>query len=132
MPIVAFVLVPTGPLVIKGVRQIVGRLVSVSIAVASAGDPLYAYRNAWRGFMPFVVVPVNRQFDPGYWVQAADADEARLLVSLNVPGMEDAVSLMFASCERDDRYAPAFGAITGGTGRTYTITRRRPKEADRI
>jgi hypothetical protein len=66
----------------------------------------------------------------GFWVQAADANEARLLVSLNVPGMSGAVNLAFASCERNDRYSPGFGAITGGDGRTYTVTRRRPRGAD--
>jgi hypothetical protein len=81
--------------------------------------------------MHFVVVPVNRRSDMGYWVQAADADEARLLVSLNVPGMENAIDQVFANCERDDRYSPGFGAITGGAGKTYTITRRRPKNTER-
>lgn len=82
--------------------------------------------------MHFLVVPLNRRSDMGFWVQANDADEARLLVSLNVPGMENAVSQMFASCEQDDRYSPGYGAITSGTGQTYTITRRRHKNADRI
>jgi hypothetical protein len=81
--------------------------------------------------MLFVVVPVNRRSGMGFWVQAADPDEARLLVSLNVPGMESAVNQISASCERDDRYSPGFGAITGGDGQTYTITRRRPRSADR-
>jgi hypothetical protein len=77
--------------------------------------------------MHFLVVPVNRRPGMGFWVQADDADEARLLVSLNVPGMENAVSLMFASCEQDDSYSPGYGTITGGAGQSYTITRRRPK-----
>jgi hypothetical protein len=81
--------------------------------------------------MLFVVVPVNRRSDMGFWVQADNADEARLLVSLNVPGMENAVNQLFASCERDDRYSPGYGTITGGTGRTYTIIRRRPNSSDR-
>jgi hypothetical protein len=81
--------------------------------------------------MLFVVVPVNRQSGMGFWVQAADTDEARLLVSLNVPGMEGAANQLFASCERSDRHSPGFGAITGGDGKTFTITRRRPRSADR-
>ena len=80
--------------------------------------------------MLFMVVPVNRRSDMGYWVQADSENQARLLVSLNVPGMEHAVSSIFADCEPDERFSPGYGAITGGSGQTFTITRRRAKTAD--
>jgi hypothetical protein len=80
--------------------------------------------------MHFLVVPANRPSGVGFWVQADDADEARLLVSLNVPGMENSLSLMFASCEQDDSFSPGYGTITGGAGQSYTI-RRRPKKPHR-
>lgn len=77
--------------------------------------------------MNFIVVPINRGSDMGFWVQAHNAIEARLLVSLNIPGMAESISDAFASCEEDHRYSPEYGAITCGSGRTYTITRRRTR-----
>lgn len=76
--------------------------------------------------MHFLVAPVRGRSGAGFWVQATNADEARLLVSLNVPGMESAGDRLFATCEPDDAYLPLYGAIIGGAGQTYTITRRRP------
>ena len=87
----------------------------------------YMLRRGMEAGLLFIVAPINKLSDMGFWVQAADADEARLLVSLNVPGMESAENQLFARCEPDERYSPGHGAITGGNGRTYTITRRRPK-----
>lgn len=66
--------------------------------------------------MLFIVVPVNGKSDMGFWVQADNANEARLLVSLNVPGRENAVSPIFASCDQDERFSPEYGAIIGGSG----------------
>jgi len=73
----------------------------------------------------FVVVPINRQPDMGFWLQADSPEEARRLVSLNVPDMESAVDASFAYCATDQTHSPEYGAILEGARRTYTITRRR-------
>ncbi len=79
--------------------------------------------------MYFVVAPVGGRQSAAFWVKADNADEARLLVSLNVPGMESARDSSFASCEPDETNLPLYGSIIGGSGHTYTITRRRPRSA---
>ena len=74
--------------------------------------------------MHFIVVPIGRHPDMGFWLQAATPEEARRLVSLNVPHMEDAIHTSFATCAEDHIHSPGYGVIVGGSGRTYTITRR--------
>jgi hypothetical protein len=78
----------------------------------------------------FVVIPngVNAKF--GFWVQAEHADEARTLVALNVPGLRRVADPCLAQCLPDETHSPEYGAIVEGGGRTYTITRRRPKAAE--
>jgi hypothetical protein len=73
----------------------------------------------------FVVVPIGRQPKFGYWLQAENAEEARKLVSLNVPEMETVTNLGLAECGPDQTHSPGYGVIFAGSGRTYTITRRR-------
>lgn len=74
--------------------------------------------------MNFVVIPIgcNRKF--GFWLQAANPQEARRLVSLNVPGMGSVTDSDLAQCTPDDTHLPMFGLIFEGSGRSYTITRR--------
>ena len=72
----------------------------------------------------FAIVPINRQPDMGFWVKADTPEEARRLISLNVPGMEQATSTAFARCDEDQTYVPAYGVIVEGTGRTFTVKRR--------
>ena len=74
--------------------------------------------------MNFVVVPTGAQPSVGFWLQAGSAQEARLLVALNVPSMGSAGNPDLAECRPDQTYCPGYGAIIQGTGRTYTITRR--------
>ena len=77
-----------------------------------------------EAYVHFVVTPINRYPNEGFWVDAADPEEARRLVSLNVAGMEQAVSHAFAFCEPDQTYTPPFGVIFEGSGRTYTVEKR--------
>jgi len=74
--------------------------------------------------MRFIVVPINARPEMGFWLQADSTEEARRLVSLNVPLMGRAVESNFATCEEDQVHLPGYGVIVGGSGRTYTITRR--------
>jgi hypothetical protein len=77
----------------------------------------------------FVVIPTGRNLKFGFWLQAADSEEARQLVALNVPGMAGVTNTDLAQCTRDDTYSPMHGLIIEGSGRGYTITRRsRPTE----
>ena len=83
---------------------------------------------SFRGYgadVNFVVIPIGRNPKFGFWLQAADSGEARKLVSLNVPGMAGVTDLKLAHCTRDDSYSPMHGVILEGSGRSYTITRRR-------
>jgi hypothetical protein len=75
----------------------------------------------------FVVVPVGRNPIFGFWVRANDAEEARRLVALNVPEMAGVTDPNRAQCGPDETYAPIHGAIFEGSGRSYTITRRKRK-----
>jgi hypothetical protein len=77
--------------------------------------------------MNFVVVPIGRNPRFGFWLKAADADEARKLVSLNVPEMAGVTDPDLAQCNPDQTYSPMHGLIFEGSGRSYTITRRRSK-----
>ena len=79
--------------------------------------------------MNFVVIPTGRNLKFGFWLQAGDADEARRLVALNVPGMADVTNSDLAQCNRDDTHSPMHGLIIEGSGRSYTITRRTPPTA---
>ncbi|CAH2397682.1 hypothetical protein MES5069_180038 [Mesorhizobium escarrei] len=72
----------------------------------------------------FLVVPVNRQPDMGFWLQADSPEEARRLVSLNVPQMEYATNEGYATCEQDQTHSPPYGVIVEGSGRTFTIKKR--------
>jgi hypothetical protein len=77
--------------------------------------------------MNFVVVPVGRNPIFGFWVRADDAEEARRLVALNVPEMTGVTDPSRAQCEPDETYSPIHGVIFEGSGRSYTITRRKRK-----
>ncbi len=77
--------------------------------------------------MNFVVVPTGRNRKFGFWVQAGSKEEARKLVSLNVPEMGGVTSPDRAECEHDETYSPMHGVIVEGWGRSYTITRRNGK-----
>lgn len=77
--------------------------------------------------MSFVVVPVGRNPIFGFWVKAADAEEARRLVALNVPDMAEVTDPNHAQCGPDETYSPIHGVILEGSGRSYTITRRKRK-----
>jgi hypothetical protein len=74
--------------------------------------------------MNFLVVPIGRNPKFGFWLQAANAEEARMLVSLNVPEMGSVTNPGHAACGPDETYSPMHGAIFEGSGRSYTITRR--------
>ena len=74
--------------------------------------------------MNFVVVPIGCDRKFGFWLQASNSQEARRLVFLNVPGMERVTESALAECTLDDTHSPMFGLIFGGSGRSYTITRR--------
>ena len=74
--------------------------------------------------MMFVVVPVGRNPKFGFWLQAGDEEEARTLVSLNVPNMASVTNPAFAQCNPDDTHRPMHGLIFEGSGRSFTITRR--------
>jgi hypothetical protein len=77
--------------------------------------------------MNFVVVPTGRNPKFGFWVRAGDAEEARKLVSLNVPDMSSVINPNLAECSPDTTYSPIDGVIFEGSGRSYTITRRAGK-----
>jgi hypothetical protein len=81
--------------------------------------------------MTFRVVPIGRNPKFGFWVRAETAEEARLLVSLNVPEMAAVTNPSLAACDPDQTYSPGHGVIIEGSGRTYTITRRRAKSVER-
>jgi hypothetical protein len=85
---------------------------------------LYAYRKTREILVHFVVVPINRQPDMGFWIQADSPEEARRLVALNVPNMENAEHPSFAQCGEDQTYTPPYGVIIEGSGRTYTVEKR--------
>jgi hypothetical protein len=72
----------------------------------------------------YVVIPTGRNLRFGFWLQAADAEEARKLVALNVPGMAGVTNSDVAQCTQDDTHSPMHGLIFEGSGRSYTITRR--------
>jgi hypothetical protein len=74
--------------------------------------------------MHFVVVPKGRSRKFGFWLRAESAEEARRLVSLNVPEMGSVTNPDAAECSPDETYAPMHGVIVEGFGRSYTITRR--------
>lgn len=74
--------------------------------------------------LTFVVVPVGRNQKFGFWLQAGNPQEARRLVSLNVPGMAGVTNADLAQCTPDDTHSPMHGLIFEGSGRSYTITRR--------
>lgn len=80
--------------------------------------------------MTFVVVPTGRNPKFGFWLQADSAEEARRLVSLNVPEMSGVTNPSHAACGPDQTYSPGYGVIIEGSGRSYTITRRRDKTAE--
>lgn len=82
------------------------------------------HRGKQEVVMNFVVVPVGRNPKFGFWVQAEDAEEARKLVSLNVPEMAGVTIPDHAQCNPDQTYSPIHGVIFEGSGRSYTITRR--------
>ena len=77
--------------------------------------------------MNFVVVPIGRNRKFGFWLQAESAEEARKLVSLNVPEMGSVTNPDSAECGPDGTYSPTHGMIFEGSGRSYTITRRNGK-----
>lgn len=77
--------------------------------------------------MNFVVVPIGRSPAAGFWLQAETSEEARKLVSLNVPDMGRVTEAGYAECRPDQTYSPMHGVIVEGYGRTYTITRRNGK-----
>jgi hypothetical protein len=77
--------------------------------------------------MNFVVVPIGRNRKFGFWLQAESAEEARKLVSLNVPEMGSVTDPDSAECGRDETCSPMHGVILEGSGRSYTITRRNAK-----
>jgi len=83
-----------------------------------------------EGEVHFVVVPIGRSLKFGFWLQAEDAEEARKLVSLNVPEMSGVTNPILAGCSLDQTYSPGYGSIIEGSGRSYTITRRSGKNAD--
>jgi hypothetical protein len=80
-----------------------------------------------RVAMNFLVVPVGRNPKFGFWLQAGDAEEARKLVSLNVPEMAGVTNPALARCTPDETHSPMHGLIFEGSGRSYTITRRSGK-----
>ena len=74
--------------------------------------------------MNFVVVPRDRNRKFGFWLRAESAEEARKLVSLNVPEMGSVTNPDAADCRPDETHTPVHGVIVEGSGRSYTITRR--------
>jgi hypothetical protein len=72
----------------------------------------------------FVVVPTGRRPEFGFWLQAESSEEARKLVSLNVPNMGGVTGPSSAECSTNQTYTPMHGVIIEGFGRSYTITRR--------
>jgi hypothetical protein len=78
--------------------------------------------------MNFVVVPMGRNRKFGFWLRAESAEEARRLVSLNVPEMSGVTNPDAAECSPDETYSPMHGVIFEGFGRSYTITRRTARQ----
>jgi hypothetical protein len=74
--------------------------------------------------MNYLVVSVGRNRKFGFWLRVESAEEARKLVSLNVPEMASVTNLDAAECGPDETYSPMHGVIVEGSGRSYTITRR--------
>ena len=59
-----------------------------------------------------------------FWVKASSSEEARKLITLNVPDAPNAAEASQYRCEEDDQKSPPHGLIYHQAGRPITITRR--------
>lgn|GEM_PF-1483582 len=59
-----------------------------------------------------------------FWVKASSSEEARKLITLNVPDAANAAEASQYRCEEDDQKSPPHGLIYHQQGRPITITRR--------
>ena len=59
-----------------------------------------------------------------FWVKASSSEEARKLITLNVPDAPNATEASQYRCEEDDQKSPPHGLIYHQQGRPITITKR--------
>ena len=72
----------------------------------------------------YLVIPVGGAHTDGLWVTADTEEQARRLVSLNVPDAAEAIDWKRYDCRTDETYYTGPGVILKGSAETFTIHKR--------